>query len=179
METIQLIEEFLLPHYVKKDIMHNFEHIKRILNLALDMSKKYKDKVDKDLLVFGSYLHGVIYKENIRTEVKDFLKKIGFSDEKIMKIIEVAEGSQKDGKPLSLEAKILHDAHLLEGGETFLIVKSLITGSLRGQSLLETIIYMENNIINKHRCYLPENIEKYKEKETFAFEFLSKLKPYI
>ena len=68
METIQLIEEFLLPHYVKKDIMHNFDHIKKILNLALDMSKKYKDKIDKDLLIFGSYLHGVIYKENIRTE---------------------------------------------------------------------------------------------------------------
>lgn len=179
LDTIQLIEDFILPYYAQKDIMHNVEHIKRILNLSLEMAKIYKNKVDKDLLKYGAYFHGVIYEEDIRISIEEFLKGIGFSGEKIKRILEVADGSQKDGKPESLEAKILHDAHLLEGGETFLIVKSLITGSLRGQSLLETIEYLETNILNKHHCYLPENIEKYKKKEKFAFDFLYKLKTHI
>ncbi len=179
LDNIQLLEDFILPYYRQKDIMHNIEHINRILNLSLEIAEKYKNEIQKDLLVYGAYFHGVIYKEAIRRSIKKFLKGIGFSDEKIKQIIEVADGSQKDGKPESIEAKILHDAHLLEGGETFLIVKSLITGSLRGQSLLETIEYLETNILNKHNCYLPENMEKYKEKEKFAFEFLCKLKPHI
>jgi len=38
-----------------------------------------------------------------------------------------------------MEGKILHDAHMIEGGKIYLIVKSLITGSVRGQTLEQTI----------------------------------------
>jgi uncharacterized protein len=179
LETEQLIEDFILPFYAEKDIMHNIEHIKQVLNLALEIAKSYETIVEEEVLKCGAYFHGVIYEEEVRSRIQKFLKSIGFSEEKIERIIEVADGSQKDGKPESLEAKILHDAHLLEGGETFLIVKSLITGSLRGQSLVDTIEYLEANILNKHHCYLPENVEKYDEKEKFAYDFLYKLKADI
>ncbi|WP_256943482.1 hypothetical protein [Bacillus cereus] len=55
MDTIQLIEDFILPYYARKDIMHNVEHIKQILNLSLEMAKIYKKKVDEDLLKYGAY----------------------------------------------------------------------------------------------------------------------------
>lgn len=40
-------------------------------------------------------------------------------------------------------------------------MKSLITGSLRGQSLLETLTYFQNYILNQGRCYTPMGIERY------------------
>lgn len=173
------IENFVLPYYSQKDLMHNFEHIQRLKKLALNMCKQYEGNVDKDLVICGAYFHGLVYEDHIREEIKVFLKKLGFSNKKINEIVDISYESQKDEVPQKLEGKILHDAHLLEGGETFLMVKSLITGSLRGQSLEETITYIEKNILHKHKCYLTENIEKYKEKEAFAVEFLNRLKPHI
>ncbi len=84
--------------------------------------------------------------------------------------------SHKEAEPKTIEGKILHDAHLIEGGKTFMIVKSLITGALRGQTLQETIEYIEKNLLGKFRCYLPEAQKLYKEKEKFTQEFLKELK---
>ncbi|WP_346896169.1 hypothetical protein [Clostridium sp. UBA7503] len=45
---------------------------------------------------------------------------------------------------------------MIEGGKTYLIVKSLITGSLRGQTIEENIKYVEDNVLGKGTCYLPK-----------------------
>jgi uncharacterized protein len=65
---------------------------------------------------------------------------------------------------------------LIEGGKTFLIVKSLCTGSARGQTLEETIQIIEERILGKRKCYLPEAIQVYRDMEQFAKEFLDDLK---
>ncbi|WP_207726915.1 hypothetical protein [Anaerosolibacter carboniphilus] len=65
---------------------------------------------------------------------------------------------------------------MIEGGKTFLVIKSLITGSLRGQTLEETIQYMEENLIDKGQCYLPEAVEIYREQQKFSREFIKDLK---
>lgn len=173
------VEEYAKSLYNDKDIMHDFGHINRIINMSLAIVKKHYPLADLELIKLGAYFHGVIYKENIRLEVEKFLRELNLSDEKIEQIIEIACSSQKENIPTTLEGKILHDAHLLEGGETFLIVKSLITGSLRGQTLLETIEYLEEKILFKHHCVLPEMKDKYREKELFAQDFIQKLKPNL
>lgn len=61
-----------------------------------------------------------------------------------------------DNSIFSIEGKILHDAHMIESRNTFLIVKSLITGLVRGQTLEEMIEYIEKNILGKGQCYLAE-----------------------
>jgi len=78
-----------------------------------------------------------------------------------------------------LEGKILHDAHIIEGGKSYLITKCLITGSVRGQSLLETIDYIETNIIDKAVCYLPETIPLLHEANLFTRKFIADLKEGI
>lgn len=172
MIKIKRLELFVKPFYEKKDIMHDLSHIRRILKIAKTLSKKYK--VDKEALIYGAYFHGVIY--NKEKQIKNFLKTQKLSDEKINKIIKIARESQKDINPETIEGKILHDAHLIEGGKTFLIVKSLITGTTRGQTLKETISYIEKNLIGKFKCCLPEAQKIYKEKEKFAKEVLKDLK---
>ncbi|MGL4337470.1 MAG: hypothetical protein ACRCST_11325 [Turicibacter sp.] len=80
-------------------------------------------------------------------------------------------------KPQTLEAKILHDAHMSEGGgKTFLIVKSLITGSVRGQSLEETIDYIETHLLHKGQCYLAEAQEVFYQQQVFTKIFMEDLK---
>lgn len=65
---------------------------------------------------------------------------------------------------------------MIEGGKTFLLVKSLITGSVRGQTLEETIDYIEKFIFNKVECYLPEAQRMYIIQQEFAKSFIDELK---
>jgi uncharacterized protein len=71
---------------------------------------------------------------------------------------------------------ILHDAHLIEDGRTFLAVKSLVTGLQRGDTLLDIINYFEKEIDGWFECYLPETSRLYSEKEEFARRFFRDLK---
>jgi uncharacterized protein len=91
--------------------MHNFSHIKRLLRFAQKLFKE-KRKIDKEIIICGAYFHGMIRKKE--EAVKRFLTSLGFSQEKINKIIQAAWESQKDKKPKTLEGKILHNAHLIE-----------------------------------------------------------------
>jgi uncharacterized protein len=65
---------------------------------------------------------------------------------------------------------------MIEGGKTFLVVKSLITGFLIGQMIEETIQYMEDNLLDKGQCYLPEAVEIYREQQRYSREFIKDLK---
>lgn len=65
---------------------------------------------------------------------------------------------------------------MIEGGKTYLIVKSLITGSVRGQTLEETIRYIEENVLDKGTCYLQEAKTIFKNQQAFAKQFIEDLK---
>jgi uncharacterized protein len=166
------VEEFVRRDYETKDVMHNLSHIRRILRVAQRLALDHT--CDSELLMLGAYFHGIIYSRG--NDVSEFLKRKGVSQDRIDKAVQIAWESQKESKPETVEGIILHDAHLIEGGKTFLITKSLVTGTARGQTLEETISYIERNILGKFKCYLPEAQKIYKKKEKFAEDFLSNLK---
>jgi uncharacterized protein len=172
MTLVEKVKIFVQPYYDGKDLMHNFSHITRVLKLAEKIAKNYQ--VDTELLIISAYFHGVIHLDE--EKVVNFLQSNKVDEKRIKKIVEIAWDSQKDSTSDLIEGKILHDAHLLEGGKTYLIVKSLVTGTARGQSLSETIKYMEDNVLGKFKCLLPESQNEYCEKEKFAEEFLKDLK---
>lgn len=133
--------DFVEPYYVDKDIMHNMWHIelvKRMVNKILSASSY---RVDEECLTMAVYFHGFIYRDE--DKIKQWMLAQNFDEETILKTIHIAWESQRSEIPETIEGKILHDAHVLEGGKTYLIVKTLITGSVRGQSLLDTLNYME------------------------------------
>lgn len=166
--------EFVSPFYTNKDIMHDLSHIERMLNSAKKLLKHYPEVPDIDLIVYGCYFHGFIYlREDL---IRDYLKNQGEPAERIEKIIKVAWESQKDEIPDSLEGKLLHDAHMIEGGKTYLIVKSLCTGTARGQSLEQTLDYLEKHVLGQGECYLSEAIKTYTEMQNFAADFIKDLK---
>ncbi len=177
MMDIQKLEKFVKPFYINEDMMHDFSHVLRIIKAAKMLTKRYRSKVEPDLIAFGSYFHGMIFQHE--AEIAEFLKSLHLPEEKAHLVIKISWESLKEKVPETLEGKIVHDANLIEGGKTFIIVKSLITGSLKGQTLEETIGYLENSIIGKFSCYLPQSQEIYAKKETFAKNFLVQLKKDI
>ncbi len=174
MERKEIIElqKFVKPFYENKDNMHNLFHINRILNLALKLSKNYK--IDKQLMIYGAYLHGINHHNP--KEVLQFLKSQKLRNNKIKQILNIAEESHKENKPKTIEGTLLHDAHLLEGGKTFIVVKTLLVGAERKRSLEDTIRFMEKNIFGKYKCYLPQAQKIFLKKEKYAREFVIELK---
>lgn len=172
MLTISDVEGFVQSDYEDKDVMHNLSHVRRMLREAERLAQFRA--CDPELLMLGAYFHGVIYsKEN---EVRVFLRGRGLPQDRIDKAVRIAWESQKESEPETIEGAVLHDAHLIEGGKTFLITKSLVTGTARGQTLEETISYIEQNILGKFKCSLPEAQKIFEQKEEFAADFIADLK---
>ena len=164
---------FVTPYYENKDIMHNMWHILLVEKTVRKILEKTDYQVDEESLFLATYFHGFVYKEENR--IRQWLEEQNYQPEQISRILQIAWESQRSEVPETMEGKILHDAHVLEGGKTYLIVKTLITGSVRGQSLEETLEYMNRHVLDKNQCYLPETIPLCEEMNTFTASFYSDL----
>ena len=120
------LRQFCSPQYEGKDIMHNLSHIDRIINLAKKICEKHTD-ADMETIIFGAYFHGLV--DNNTDGIQEYLNIINIVQCKIAKILQASHDSQINNIPMSLEGKILHDAHLLEGGKSFVVTKCLVTGT--------------------------------------------------
>lgn len=169
MQNKNALMEFIEPYYREKDIMHNMWHIELVKKMTDKILSVSSYEVDRECLYLAMYFHGFIYKEEER--ITQWLCQQGYSDEVISKVIQIAWESQRNEIPKTIEGMILHDAHVLEGGKAYLIVKTLITGSVRGQSLVETIRFMENNVLDRNQYYLPETIPLCTEMNRYTKEF--------
>lgn len=170
----QALMKFIEPYYVDKDIMHNMWHIElleRQVNRILEIGNY---EVCYEKLMLAMYFHGFIYKDEAR--IREWLYQSGYAKNAVDEIVTIAWESQRSEVPETIEGKILHDAHVLEGGETYTVVKTLITGSVRGQSLEETLEFMEKNVLGTNKCYLPETIPLCDAMNRFTNEFFVKLK---
>ncbi len=165
--------KFVSPYYADKDIMHNMWHIELVEKTVNRIISMCNYTVDEECLKLATYFHGFIYSDE--EKIKQWLLEQNYNDEFISKTIKIAWESQRSEIPETIEGKILHDAHILEGGKTYLVVKTLITGSVRGQSLTDTLDYMEKNVLNKNKCYLPETKPLCDEMNHYANVFFAEL----
>lgn len=165
--------EFVEPYYIDKDIMHNMWHIELVRKAVRKILSIGNYKVDEECLLLATYFHGFIYKDE--GKIKQWLKTQNYDEKTISKIIKISWESQRSEIPETIEGKILHDAHVLEGGKAYLIVKTLITGSVRGQGLIETLSYMEKNVLDRNKCYLPETIPLCEEMNRYTNLFYENL----
>ena len=167
------ILEFVTPFYENKDIMHNMWHIELVKKWVDRILQLSEYTVNYEHLMLAMYFHGFIYShENV---IRDWLQSKAVAEDEIEAIVKIAWESQRSEEPETLEGKILHDAHVLEGGKTYLVVKTLITGSVRGQSLEQTLNYMKNKVLQTNKCYLPETIPLCEEMNTYADTFYEEI----
>ncbi|MBR3768013.1 MAG: hypothetical protein IKL10_07220 [Clostridia bacterium] len=169
--------EFASPYYEDKDIMHNMWHIELVQRMVNRILSLCDYEIDKEALKLATYFHGFIYSDE--EKIRQWLIEQNYNKEMISKTIKIAWESQRSEIPETIEGKILHDAHVLEGGKTYLVVKTLITGSVRGQSLTETLDFMEKNVLNQNKCYLPETIPLCEEMNRYSNNFFADLKEGI
>lgn len=165
--------EFVRPYYTDKDIMHDLWHIKLTLKAVERVIALGNYKIDRECLMLATYFHGFVYRN--AHAIRCWMVTHNYEAAYIDKVIRVSLESQRPEVPETLEGKILHDAHVLEGGRTYLTVKTLITGSVRGQTLKQTMDYMREHVLWANRCYLPETIPLCEEMNQFAEEFYMEL----
>ena len=152
----EALAAFCAPYYADKDIMHNLWHIELTEKWVRKLIDLGNYKPDQELLTYALYFHGFIYSNE--PAIRRWLTAQNFPPERIEKIVKIAWESQRPEIPETLEGKILHDAHILEGGKTYLVTKTLITGSVRGQNLRDTLNYLQTHVIDRNHCCLPEAI---------------------
>jgi uncharacterized protein len=99
-------------------------------------------------------------------EAEQLLLMAGIPAEVLEKGVAAALESQAGAVPETPEGKILHDAHLCEGGESFLAVKSLATANFRGYPLGQSYAWVLENIVNNRarRCYTEQGKREYSKK---------------
>lgn len=171
--TYNEIINFVKPYYEDKDIMHNMWHIELVKKKIDQIISISNYDINYENLILAMYFHGFIYSDE--NKIKEWLIKNGFTEKEIENIVKIAWESQRSEVPETIEGKILHDAHILEGGKNYLVVKTLITGSVRGQNLKETLKYMKNNVLNKNKCYLSETIPLCNEMNQYTNTFYEEL----
>lgn len=174
---MELLYQFVEPYYKNKDIMHDLSHIMRVERTAERLMQILEVSFDARIVKYAIYFHGFIYshEEVIREWLTNHIKE----DALIERIIQAAWDSQKSSMPITAEGMLVHDAHMIEGGKTYLIVKSLITGSLRGQDLETTIRYIESNVLDKGICYYEQAQSLYEVQQDFAKAFIVDLKDEV
>ena len=172
MEKKKVIE-FVKPYYENKDIMHNMWHMELVQKKIDEVISVSNYELNYEYLILAMYFHGFIYSNE--KKIRDWLKENKYEDNEIEKIVKIAWESQRNNVPETIEGKILHDAHVLEGGKTYLMVKTLITGSIRGQTLKETLEYMNKNVLNKNKCYLPETLKLCEEMNKYTNNFYEQI----
>ena len=165
--------EFVELYYADKDIMHNMWHIELVKKMVNKILAAGSYEVDEESLLLATYFHGFIYKDE--EKIRQWMVEQNYEASFISKTIQIAWESQRSEVPETTEGKVLHDAHVLEGGKTYLVVKTLITGSVRGQSLVDTLDFMQKNVLSKNVCYLPETIPLCEEMNTYANNFFADL----
>ena len=166
----QMLLEFVKPYYADKDIMHNMWHIELVEKKVEEIIAAGNYQVNRENLLLAVYFHGFIYKDE--AAIITWLREYGYSEAQIGKIVQIAWESQRKEIPATLEGKILHDAHILEGGKTYKdsdhwFCKRTVFKGNDG-------IYGKN-VLDKNVCYLPETIPQCDEMNCFARDFLTAL----
>ena len=115
--------EFVEPYYVDKDIMHNMWHIELVQRTVNRILSQCSYIVDEECLRLATYFHGFIYRDEAR--IKQWMLEQNYDEEKVAKTLKIAWESQRSEIPETIEGKILHDAHVLEGGKTYFLLSGL------------------------------------------------------
>jgi uncharacterized protein len=163
---------FVRSFYAQKDIMHDLSHIERVLAAATMLARSV-GLHDREVVTSAAYFHGFIYTDE--APIRRWLRARRMPPDRIDAVVRVAWESQQSSSPTTIEGKLLHDAHMIEGGKTFLIVKPLITGSLRGQTLRQTVRYIEEHVLGGGKCYLPAARRIRREQRAYAKVFIREL----
>ncbi|MCD6510248.1 MAG: HD domain-containing protein [Thermoprotei archaeon] len=167
---------------------HGYDHVRRVLNLALRIAQSYSDEVDIEVLTLAALLHDLgrpleearrIHHALISAEMAEgILREIGMSDEKIRKVVEAikAHSYTMQKAPKSIEARILSDADKLDAIGAIGVARCFMEAGRRGRSLKDSIEHFHAKLLKlKDLMYTEEARRLALERHEFMERFLKRL----
>jgi len=160
-KTINKLRIIAEKRQTKKDPSHDFQHILRVLNMAIKIGKNVK--ADLDIIIPAALFHDtVVYQKNTKEsrnetdESAEIAGKIleninGYPKEKIEKTkICIRQCSFTKGiTPDLLESKVLQDADLLESTGAISIMRTFSSGGQMNRPFYnEEVPFLEKSEIN-------------------------------
>jgi len=213
-EKYQVIMNFAREMMEGVDSAHDFLHVMRVYNLCLLIAQDYPN-VDLDVLITAALLHDVARAKEkegfdhavLSAEIAEkFLRKLGYSEEKIEKVKHCILSHRFRGeiKPKTIEAKILSDADKLDALGAIGVARAfMLAGKFNQKIYSDTPLtrYVKENIVNgkvrdlsKHspnlefeiklkkipsRLYTEKAKQIAEERHKFMVEFFERLKMEI
>ena len=142
MDTVTYCESLVKGIYEKFDASHDFQHIQRVRNNALEILKT-EEQADKELVLLSVLLHDVSdpkYSNGKELEVS-LLEKLSLDEEqkgKIQRIIQSVSFNGGHERPAeSIEAKIVRDADRLDAIGAIGIARTFAYGGAKGRKLYD------------------------------------------
>ncbi|MCE5321815.1 hypothetical protein LLG46_00710 [bacterium] len=177
LDRIKLYLDFVCPHYVERDVGHNYSHIERIVSRLNALCDGLSGPLNTDRLCFLAAFHGLWPKirddSSFRAETIAFLQGLGWSDADVENGLTALERHLHS--PQSPEEDIVHDANYIEVIGALGIAKAFTVGGARAQSYEQTIdIYTGN--LHKVKFKTPAGKRMADEGRPFAKQFLEHLR---
>ena len=179
MIDVEAMKEYIENIYSDhpRGLIHGIEHSIRLVNDAVELGQPYQGDYDEEILQIAGLLHGAVH--YCEDGIREWLRNQGLDATRIDHIIAVAWESQTKNIPASIEGKILHDAHFIEGGKEFHILKPFIVGSEMNQPLEKTIDFIRNSIKANPVYYLKESRELFEEIRCYESVFIENLEKQL
>lgn len=189
-EILSVVKNFAKDN-TPKDEIHGFPHVKRVLNLCLNIGKSLGANLK--ILEISALLHDIgRNRENLTKGVKnhaeisaevalDFLKSKDFhiSQNKLNNIIHCirAHSFSNNVTPKTLEAKILSDADKLDALGAIGLFRIIGFTIIKQGGLGKVIEHLENKILKlKDQLYLDTSKQIAVEKHEIVLDFYNKIK---
>ncbi len=153
--------EFFAKEKLGREVAAGIDHFKRVYRISKKLAKLENMCCDDEVLHAACFLHDLFDESGDQHNIaagriaEEFLRSIGFPNEKIVKAKEAIKEHVPSGNPNSKEAILLHDADLIDFlGATGIVRLSIGAWNWMSKSSLEEFI----GVFKKYRKDCSENL---------------------
>ena len=152
--SLKSIEEYSEEEMAKLGL-YGVCHVRRVRQLCIQLAKSQKGTVDSGILEIAALLHDVakhlektdnsVEHGKLSAEMSEnFLRSIGFNEEKTRAICYAIRAHTLRGELNSIEAKILHDADFLDKMGTVGIATVFLRACMTNTTIEQTLQFWKN-----------------------------------
>jgi uncharacterized protein len=187
---IKKVKNFALKHS-KIDDIHGFNHTERVLKMCNELGKHLNANLD--ILTISAFLHDIGRRYEINHKITrnhadisaqlalEFLTKtdLCLAEKDIKSIIHCikAHSYSNNIKPITLEAKILHDADKLDALGAIGLYRTIAYTTSNGGKIEQVIEHLENKIVKIYEMLLLDISKEIAEKrQEIILNFYSAIK---
>ncbi len=143
------LTHYVTPYYEAKDLLHGIDHAYRLIDAAREIGTAESMTFDDEIMVYGGLFHGLAAQH--AAEIGAFF---GPEESALAGIVlDAAIASLGRSECRTTEEKLLHDAHVVEGGDLYFFIKPLLTGTYVRQPLEETLSFIDGMLESEPQLY--------------------------